>query len=230
VKPHVETTAGVAFIPVVATMGFYGLPAEWQIQPSIQIAPQLIAYSVLGLWMYRNKYPLDKLGLAFNKIQPGLYLGTVTGLTLGTVNTLVILYLIPSLNLDIRFLTRTPHAQVPFWMMVPWFIITIAMLVELNFRGFLLGRLLVFFNALKTDDRSFPGIPLTRLLPISISAFTFSFDPFLVNTFRHLHWIALWDGLVWGWMWMRMRNLYMVMTAHAVEVVMVYLILRGMLA
>jgi hypothetical protein len=68
------------------------------------------------------------------------------------------------------------------------------------------------------------------ILPLSISALTFSFDPFMVTTFRHLHWIAVWDGLIWGWMWMRMHNLYAIMTAHAVEVAMVYLIIRGVLA
>jgi hypothetical protein len=68
------------------------------------------------------------------------------------------------------------------------------------------------------------------MLPVSISALTFSFDPFMVSTFRDLHWIALWDGLVWGWMWIRMHNLYAVMTAHAVEVAIVYLIVRNVMA
>jgi hypothetical protein len=155
----------------------------------------------------------------------------MTGIILGTLNTGVILYLIPALGWDIRFLSQTPHAQVPFWIMVPWFIIVIAMAVELNFRGFLLGRLLVFFDeALKTDPSSATRIRMNVFLPLSISALTFSFDPFMVTTLRHLHWIALWDGLVWGWMWMRMHNLYAVMTAHAVEVAIVYLIIRGVLA
>jgi hypothetical protein len=115
--------------------------------------------------------------------------------------------------------------------MVPWFIIVIAMAVELNFRGFLLGRLLVFFDeALQTGPPSATRIRMNFFLPLSISALTFSFDPFMVTTFRHLHWIALWDGLVWGWLWMRMHNLYAVMTAHAVEVAIVYLIIRGVLA
>jgi hypothetical protein len=115
--------------------------------------------------------------------------------------------------------------------MVPWFTIVIAMAVELNFRGFLLGRLLVFFDeALQTGYPSATRLRMKVFLPLSISALTFSFDPFMVITFRNLHWIALWDGLVWGWMWMRMHNLFATMTAHAVEVAIVYLIIRGVLA
>jgi hypothetical protein len=114
--------------------------------------------------------------------------------------------------------------------MVPWLIMTIAMAVELNFRGFLLGRLLVLFGgALQTNHTSATRIRQV-MLPVSISALTFSFDPFMISTFRDLHWIALWDGLVWGWMWIRMHNLYAVMTAHAVEVAIVYLIVRNVMA
>ncbi len=230
-KPHVETAAGLAFVPVLATLGFYALPPNWQSQLTIQFAPQLIAYLALSVWAYRNVGRRVKLGLSYDNIQPGIFWGTMTGIILGTLNTGVILYLIPALGWDIRFLSQTPHAQVPFWIMVPWFIIVIAMAVELNFRGFLLGRLLVFFDeALKTDPSSATRIRMNVFLPLSISALTFSFDPFMVTTFRHLHWIALWDGLVWGWMWMRMHNLYAVMTAHAVEVAIVYLIIRGVLA
>jgi membrane protease YdiL (CAAX protease family) len=150
---------------------------------------------------------------------------------LGILNTGVILYGLPALGVNISFLSQTPHAQVPFWIMVPWFIILIAMAVELNFRGFLLGRLLVWFHDARQPDHPSPiRIRLQALLPLSISALTFSCDPFMVTTFRDLHWIALWDGLVWGWLWMRMHNLYTVITAHAVEVILLYLIIRGVLA
>jgi len=190
----------------------------------------MIAFLALILWAYRNVGRRAKLGLPFDNIQPGLLWGTVTGITLGTVNTVVILYLMPALGVDISFLSRTPHAQVPFWIMLPWFIIVIAMTVELNFRGFLLGRLLVWFHHARQPHLPSPiRIHLQALLPLSISALMFSYDPFMVTTFRDLHWIAVWDGLVWGWMWMRMHNLYAVITAHAVEVILLYLIIRGML-
>jgi hypothetical protein len=55
------------------------------------------------------------------------------------VNTLVILRVIPSMGGDIAFLADTPHARVPLLIMMPWFITAIAVLVEVNFRGFLLG-------------------------------------------------------------------------------------------
>ncbi|HNP31369.1 MAG TPA: hypothetical protein PKK23_20145 [Nitrospirales bacterium] len=229
--PRKEQASGLAFIPVFATIGFYLLPASWQLQPVVQFTPQLMAYGALTVWTSRNVDQLYKLGLGFNNIQPGLIWGTLIGITLGMVNTGVILYIMPALEVDINFLARTPHAQVPFWVMVPWFIIVIAMAVELNFRGFLLGRLLVWFHhARQPDPSSATRIRLQAFLPLSISALTFSFDPFMVTTFRDLHWIAVWDGLVWGWLWIRMQNLYAVITAHAVEVILLYLIIRGMLA
>ena len=229
--PPKERAAGLAFLPVFATVGFYSLPPKWQSQLIIQFAPQLIAYLSLSVWAYQNVGRRIKLGLSINNIQPGIFWGTMTGIILGTLNTGVILFVIPALGLDITFLSQTSHAQLPFWAMVPWFIILIAMAVELNFRGFLLGRLLVFFDeALQTGHPSAIPIRMKVLLPLSISALTFSFDPFMVTTFRHIHWIAVWDSLVCGWMWIRMHNLYAVMTAHAVEVAIIYLIIREVLA
>lgn len=228
---HKEIAPGLAFLPVFATIGFYLLPPTWQSQLTIQFAPQLLAYLTLGIWARLNVGRLVKLGLPLDNLYPGLFWGAITGIALGTLNTGIILYVMPAWGVDIRFLSQTPHAQVPFWFMVPWFIIMIAMMVELNFRGFLLGRLLVFFHdVLHTDHSSAHRNRVQIFLPLSISALTFSFDPFMVTTFRHLHWIAVWDGLVWGWLLIRMHNLYAVMTAHAVEVVMLYLIIRGVLA
>lgn len=226
-----ETGAELAFIPLLATLGFYALPPQWQSEPSIQFAPQVVAYLALGVWASCNDHWLLKLGLPLANIRPGLFWGTITGISLGLVNTGVILYIVPALGMEIAFLSQTPHAQVPFWIMVPWFIIIIAMAVELNFRGFLLGRLLwCFGHTVHVGPSAVCRFRLQVVLPLSLSALTFAFDPFLVTTFRHLHWIAVWDGLVWGWMWMRMHNLYVVMTAHAVEVIILYVIIRGVLA
>jgi hypothetical protein len=66
-------------------------------------------------------------------------------------------------------------------------------------------------------------------MPLLLSALTFSFDPFMVSTFGSLHWIAVWDGLIWGWMWIRLTNLYAVTIAHAVEVLILYLAVRAAL-
>ena len=48
----------------------------------------------------------------------------------------------------------------------------------------------------------------------------------MVNTFHHLHWIALWDGLIWGIIYLRTRNLYITIIAHAVEVIVMYSAVR----
>ena len=48
---------------------------------------------------------------------------------------------LPWLGQDMQFLKETPHAKVPFFIMIPWFVGIIAIFVELNFRGFLVGRL-----------------------------------------------------------------------------------------
>jgi len=97
--------------------------------------------------------------------------------------------------------------------------------VEINFRGFLLGRLV----ALESGFLKLPSIQ--RLSPAALltSALVFSFDPFMVNTFQHLHWIAVWDGLIWGLIWLQTRNLYATVVAHAIEVIVVYSAVRAAL-
>jgi hypothetical protein len=137
----------------------------------------------------------------------------------------VILRLVPSLGWDITFLRDTPHAHVPLQIMVPWVIVGIALLVEINFRGFALGRLAVIESAL------WRGPMLQRLSPFALltSAFVFAFDPFMVATFQHLHWIAVYDGVVWGALWLITRNLYATIAAHAVEVIIVYSAVRRVL-
>jgi thiamine transporter ThiT len=72
---------------------------------------------------------------------------------------------------------------------------------------------------------------LQRLSPVALltSALVFAFDPFMVATFKHLHWIALWDGLIWGVLWLLTRNLYATIVAHAVEVILVYSAVRAAL-
>jgi len=109
--------------------------------------------------------------------------------------------------------------------MVPWFICGIAIFVELNFRGFLLGRLAALESGLRKA-----GIT-QRLSPFALitCALLFAFDPFMVNTFQYLHWIALWDGLIWGIIWLRTYNLYITIVAHAAEVTIMYLAVRAVL-
>ena len=110
----------------------------------------------------------------------------MTGLLLGCLNSLVILRVLPWLGWDITFLTQTPHARLPVMVMVPWCIAGIAIVVEINFRGFLLGRLAALESGL------WPQPALKQLSPAALltSALVFATDPFMVNTFKQLHWIA----------------------------------------
>jgi Type II CAAX prenyl endopeptidase Rce1-like len=159
----------------------------------------------------------------------GVKWGIVTGLLLGAFNALVILWVVPRVGGDILFLKETPHALMPLWVMVPWGILVIAIGVEINFRGFLLGRLRVLFFQWFRDS-PFQALAAEKNLAVMSSALVFAFDPFMVMTFEHLHWIAVWDGLVWGWMFIHKRNLMMVIMAHAVEVVILYSCIKLALA
>lgn len=210
-----ERGAALALLPLAATLLYYASPHDLRQQTPYQFLPQVCAYAALLIWSRINSEPATRLGLARALIPQGLRWGMATGLILATVNLLVILYVVPVLGEDYRFLAETPHAKVPLFLMVPWFILFIATMVELNFRGFLLGRLQVL------------GVPAP--LAVVISAVLFAFDPFMVATFRHLHWIAIWDGLVWGTLQCRQRNLFTPIIAHAVEVIVLYVVMRAVL-
>jgi membrane protease YdiL (CAAX protease family) len=220
-----EQGAALALLPIAATLAYYALPVFLQEQTLVQFAPQIIAYVAFTFWAAHNNSVASGLGLRREGVKIGFRWGLLTGVLLGFVNTFVILWIVPGLGYDITFLKNTPHARLPLLVMIPWFICAIALFVELNFRGFLLGRLAVLESGL-WDIRS-----AGRLLPLTlfIGATTFAFDPFMVKTFQHLHWIALWDGLIWGMIWLRTRNLYITIVAHAVEVIVMYSAVRAAL-
>ena len=220
-----ERATWLAGLPILATALFYALPPDLQSHRAVQFLPQAVAYAALAVWTARNTDVLARLGLRSPQIGQGLRWGTATGLILGAVNIGIILWIVPWLGYNITFLRETPHAQIPLAIMLPWFIVAIALFVEMNFRGFLLGRLL----ALAGRMTSALPLPVAAGLAIGISALAFSFDPFMVVTFRHLHWIAVWDGVIWGLLWIWLRNLYVPIIAHAVEVMVMYSILRKVL-
>lgn len=223
--PDHIVTAGAALplLPIAATFGYYGLPASFREQLLVQFAPQCLAYLGLALWAARASQLSVRLGLERGKIRSGLQLGICTGLLLGSLNTFVILVVYPHLGYDITFLKQTPHGRLPVLLMVPWAICSIALFVELNFRGFLLGRLAELeLHWRGTGSRQRPAI-----FALAISSLTFAFDPFMVNTFQYLHWIALWDGLIWGSIWLITRNLWITIAAHAVEVLIMYSAVRA---
>jgi hypothetical protein len=220
-----ERLAWSAWLPILATALFYALPAELQRHRAAQLFPQTLAYAALAVWAARNPDVPARLGLLPARLGQGLRWGLTAGCILGAANTALILWLVPWLGYDLAFLRDTPHAQVPTALMRPWLILLIALFVELNFRGFLLGRLLVL------AEEVLPALPrpLASGLAVGVTSCTFSFDPFLVVTFQHLHWIAVWDGTVWGLLWVRLRNLYAPIVAHTVEVMIVYSALRNVL-
>ena len=208
----IERGAALGLLPLTATILFYCSPPPLRENSLYQFLPQVCAYTAFIAWSALNGCAARRVGLTRELIPQGFRWGTITGLALGTVNALFILYLVPLLGGDYRFLADTPHAKIPLLIMVPWFILLIATIVELNFRGFFLGRLLAL------------GLPPP--VAVLLSALLFAFDPFLVATFRQLHWIAVWDGLVWGSLWVRLRNLHVTIVAHAVEVILLYLVIR----
>lgn len=217
-----ERCPGLAVIPVLATAGYYTLPFHLQASLVLQCLPQLLAYLSLAWWARRNDTVFERMGLTWSNLPQGLRWGVPVGLTLGAANVMVILWLVPWLGADIAFLRTTPHARAPAFVMLPWAILLIAIGVELNFRGFLLGRLVALFYSPRL--RKYPR--LGGAIAVLVSALIFAFDPFMVSTFRHLHWIAVWDGLVWGMMWMQLRNLYAPIAAHAIEVMVMYSVLK----
>ncbi len=227
-----ERLGGLALVPALATGLYYALPARLQHHPAVLFLPQVLAYLGLAIWASQNTGILNRLGLGSQQLSQGVRWGLPTGLLLGSLNVSVILWLVPHLGGDIAFLRDTPHARLPVLVMLPWGILLIAIAVELNFRGFLLGRLLALCETVRLRRPSWlsdcpgPG----PALAVGGSATLFAFDPFMVATFHHLHWIALWDGLIWGMIWLRLRNLYATIVAHAVEVIILYAILKRVLA
>lgn len=220
-----EKLAGLSLIPAGFTFLYYFLPLNVQRMLLVQFLPQISAYVCLSVWISRNDHVITRLGLDLKSAWLAYRWGGGVGLLLGGLNTAVILWVVPSLGGEIAFLTEVPHARVPILVMVPWVIMAIAMAVELNFRGFLLGRL----NVLLSQVGVRLGFRAQSMIAIGGSALVFSFDPFMVSTFQHLHWIAVWDGVIWGLMWVRSRNLYSVIVAHAVEVVILYLCIKNAL-
>jgi len=221
-----ERLAGLALLPVLTTGLYYTLPPRLQNLPAILFLPQALAYLGMAIWATQNTAIPKRLGLMLHQLSQGLRWGLGTGLILGFLNVSFILWLVPLLDGDINFLRETLHARLPVVVMLPWAILIIAVAVELNFRGFLLGRLLTLCQSAQLGRYTRIGPALAPAFAIGGASTVFAFDPFMVATFKHLHWIAIWDGLVWGVIWLRTRNLYATIVAHAVEVMIMYTIIK----
>ncbi|HEX9284029.1 MAG TPA: CPBP family intramembrane glutamic endopeptidase [Nitrospirales bacterium] len=211
-----ERASWLVLLPVFATPSYYILPATLQQNLWITFSPQLLAYAALIGWILLNPGWRTALRLDARTIGPSLKRGSLVGVAMGAVNLSLILQVIPTLGGDITFLRATPHAQAPVWIMFPLGIAGIGVLVELNFRGFQMGRLLTLFG-----DSS-----MGRIAAVVISALVFAHDPFMIRVFQHLHVIAVLDGLVWGILLLRTGSLYATMAAHTVEVWILYVWLK----
>jgi len=229
VMPTDERVAWLALVPIGLTGGFYLLPASTQQHPVLQFVPQFAAYGVLFIWWKANTDVLPALGLSRGNMKQGVGWGIGTGCILGVVNSTVILWVVPVLGGDVLFLAGTPHARMPLFVMIPWFTVLIAIAVELNFRGFLLGRL-EYCCCRWLPVTGTRGLRLGSIVAMLASALVFAFDPFMVMTFRDLHWIAVWDGLIWAGLFLWRRNLVTVIAAHAIEVMILYLSVKTALA
>jgi len=210
-----EKWSGVSIIPVVLTLAYpLGSPSSGSLGPTL--IPQLAAYLCLLIWSAVNDRRLERLFIVSSNLPQNILIGTLIGLLTGVVNLWIIVKLAPWLGYSYDFLRDTPHARAPFAVMVPWGIVLIAVFVEVNFRGFLLGRLRTIFGG-----RSYGPVAA-----VILSAVVFSLDPFMVTVFRGYHGLALTDGLIWGALLFRTRNLFSTIAAHAVEVILVYSVLR----
>ena len=207
-----ERAAWLVLVPLAATALYYFLPDRLRQNPWMVFAPQIAAYGVLAIWLLPNRARGRRLFLEPSRLFAGLYWGTLIGLVLGMLNLTLLLAVIPGLGGDLSFLQKTPHAQAPLWLMLPWGIAAIGILVELNFRGFQLGRLLALGG----------NSPAAQAFAVLVSALAFAWDPFMVQVFRSLHWMAFMDGLVWGTLLLRTRSLYATMAAHTIEVWILY--------
>src|SRR3989442_4143095 len=207
-----ERAALLTILPIAATFTYYTLPISFQQNLWLTFSPQLLAYAALTLWALANPEWKSSLRLNREGIGTSLKWGTLVGVALGAANLSLMLLIIPALGGDVLFLPETDHGKAPAWVIFPLGIALIGMLVQLNFRGFQLGRLLTLLGQ----------SPAGKLGAILIPALAFSFDPFMVRVFHHLHWIAVWDGLVWGVLLLQTRSLYATMAAHTVEAWILY--------
>jgi membrane protease YdiL (CAAX protease family) len=207
-----ERAAWLVAVPLIATAVYYVLPDRLREHRWIIFGPQLAAYAALVIWLLQNRSSTGRLLVEPSRIFVAVQWGALVGLILGTLNLALLLVVIPSLGGNLSFLAETPHAQTPVWVMFPFGIAAIAILVELNFRGFQMGRLLALFGSSR----------VAQACAVTVSALAFAWDPFMVHVFRSLHWMAFVDGLIWGTLLLRTRSLYATITAHAIEVWILY--------
>jgi membrane protease YdiL (CAAX protease family) len=193
-------------------------PARWQ-SWGLQLLPLAVAIAVTVRWLAANRWDWTNLGLRPMSLR-WMAGAALVGLTLAVVNTTVMSVVVPAWGGSYGVLYDSPHAQAVWWVMLFAIVPAVAVVVEVCFRGFLLGRLLVWL----------PAGGWGRWGAILVAAWLFAWDPFLVFSFREFHWLGLTDGIVWGYLFVRSGSLLAPMLAHGVEVGLLYGCFRWVLA
>jgi len=229
----------LALTPVAATLGIWALYlsaagptllawgrsedgalwASWL----VQLSPLVIGLGSLAVWLTVNDWDWANLGVQRIAWRPAAA-GAGVGLVLALANLAVITVIEPFLagerSVGYALLYQTPHARLPWWLMLGLAVPAVAVGIETLFRGFLLGRLLVWL----------PVGSLGRWTAIAGGALLFAWDPFLVMSFHEWHWLGWSDGIIWGYLFLRTGTLLAPMAAHGVEVATLYAVFRWVLA
>jgi membrane protease YdiL (CAAX protease family) len=189
----------------------------------VQLSPLVVGLVALGIWLAVNGWDWANLGFRrFDWLRAAG--GAAVGVILALINLAVITVIEPLLSgertIGYALLYQTPHARLPWWLMLGLVVPAVAVGIETLFRGFLLGRLLVWL----------PTGPAGRWTAIIGGALLFAWDPFLVMSFHEWHWLGWSDGIVWGYLFLRTGTLLAPMAAHGVEVTVLYAVFRWVLA
>ncbi|HLF85776.1 MAG TPA: CPBP family intramembrane glutamic endopeptidase [Nitrospiria bacterium] len=203
----------LVFIPILANILYYLLPPK-KANTALLFFPQILSYVMMIAWSCINKPSNIRINTANYKAS--IIYGFAVGLITGATNLFFILKVTGWLGQDYEFLRETPHAKMPFLLMMPFGIILISAFVEINFRGFILSRFLTIFR--NSSGGAFAAI--------AISSIVFATDPFMLFYFKIFAWLALFDGLIWGYLYYRTGNILGPIAAHSICVMIVYTILK----
>jgi len=203
----------LVFIPILANIVYFMFPPK-ETNIAFLFIPQILSYVTMILWSCINK----KFNIRINpaNYKASIIYGFAAGLITGAINLFFILKVTGWLGQDYEFLRETPHAKIPFLLMMPFGIIMVSSFVEINFRGFIMSRFLTMFR--NNSGGAFAAI--------AISSIVFATDHFMLFYFKIFAWLALFDGIIWGYLYYRTGNILGPIAAHSICVMIVYTVLK----